>query len=457
MRKSLLILFLNCVCNQLPAQVNIITTIGGNGDYVFGADIHDGGLATNAQIGLPAGLCLDSKNNIVIANFGDARIRKIDAFTGIITTIGGSGGVGFSGDGGPATNAQFRALSSVYTDSSDNIYLADANNHRIRKIDKKTSIITTIAGSGVDGAGAGSYSGDGGMATDATLNAPSGICMDKFQNIYIADMDNHRVRKVDHVSGRISTLVGNGIHGYSGDNGPAINANIWSPAELSFDSSGNIFFTEYDNHIVRKVSALTGIITTVAGTGSQGYSGDGGPATAAKMYKPFGLYIDKAQNIFVAEWGNGVIRRIDGITGIITTVVGNGTHGYSGDGGPATAAQLVPDGLILDRHGRMLIADLNNNRIRMVYDSTQHYVGIKELSKNEVKIYPNPASNELVVEGAEGAEVKVYNTIGQQVYREEHLKNKAIINTSSFAPAIYILEVVDGSGDLTMTRRFVKE
>lgn len=344
-------------------------------------------------------------------------------------------------------------------DSFGNIFIADANNHRIREVDKLTGIITTIAGSAADGAGLGSYSGDGGMATNATLNAPSGLYIDKFENIYIADLLNNRVRKIDHLSGKISTIAGNGTHGYGGDNGLAVNAFLAHPSQPFLDSSSNIYISDYDNNVIRKVAASTGIITTIAGTGAQGYSGDGGPAIAAKMNQPYGIYIDKAQNIFVAEWGNGVIRRIDGTTGIITTVAGTGTQGYSGDGGPATAAQLKPDGVVLDRHGRMLIADIDNNRIRMVYDSTQHYVASPQPSpkKRELSVYPNPANDELILEGVNGSEVSIYNVVGIKVYSEKRIVNRAVINISSLIPAMYIIEVVDPSTGLRMTKRFVKE
>jgi Secretion system C-terminal sorting domain len=405
MRKWLLILFFTCAGCTVRAQVNIITTIGGNGSGIFGADIHDGG---------------------------------------------------------PATNAQFLGVSAVYSDSSGNVFLADAGNHRIRKIDRLTGVITTIAGSGAVGRGTGTYSGDGGLATDATLNDPSGLYIDKFENIYIGDLDNNRIRKVDHLSGIISTVAGNGSPCYLGDNGPATDACLWSPGQPFVDKEGNIIISDYDNAVIRKVSATTGIITTVAGTGVQGYSGDGGPATNAQMFKPYGIYVDSEKNIFVAEWGNGVIRRIEGTTGIITTVAGNGTQGYSGDSGPATAAQLVPDGVVLDRHGRMLIADFNNHRIRMVYDSTQHYVGITPAPSNPsapkggLHIYPNPAGNELTIEGAEGSEVSIFNTMGTSFDKVRVIKKKEVINVSSLVPGMYIIHIVGPSMEQEV-RRFVKE
>ncbi len=442
----------------MQAQVNIITTIGGNGDGIWANDVHDTGPATNAQIRLPTGLCLDPLGNIIIANFGDVRIRKIDIFTGIITTIAGSGGVGFSGDRGPAINAEFRALSAVFVDSWGNIFIADANNHRIRRVDNLTGVITTIAGSAADGAGMGSYSGDEGMATNATLNAPSGLYIDKFENIYIADLLNNRVRKVDHSSGKISTIAGNGMHSYTGDGSLAINASLAYPGQPVVDDDGNIYISDYDNNVIRKVTASTGIITTVAGTGVRGYWGDGGPATNAKMNQPYGMCIDKQQNIFVAEWGNGVIRRIDGTTGIITTVAGNGTQGYSGDGGPATAAQLIPDGVVLDRHGRMLIADIDNNRIRMVYDSTQHYVETNNPSAPEgrLHVYPNPVNDELIVEAIKGSNVSIYNTIGQSFNKLRMMKTKEVIDVRSLIPGLYLIQIVASSGGKEV-RRFVKE
>ncbi|MCW3121236.1 MAG: Leucinerich repeat protein-like protein [Flavipsychrobacter sp.] len=449
----------------MHAQVNIITTIGGNGSGVFGDDVHDDGPATNAQIALPAGLCIDRWDNIIIANFGDVRVRKIDAFTGIITTIGGSGGVGFSGDGGTATNAQFRALSAVSSDSLGDIFIADANNNRVRKIDKLTGIITTIAGSGADGAGMGSFSGDGGMATDATLKVPIGLYIDKYQNIYIADNDNNRIRKVDHLSGKIATVAGNGSHSYAGDNGQATDASLAHPGQAVVDDDGNIYIADYDNNVIRKVTTSTGIITTIAGTGVQGYYGNGGPATDAKLSGPNGIYVDKRKNIFVAELGNGVIRRIDGTTGIITTVAGTGVQGYSGDGGPATAAQTRAYGITLDRHGRILIADADNNRIRMVYDSSEHYVGMASPrpspKEREVLIYPNPANDELIVTSpdlSEGEEVVIYNLWGQKVMSVRTTKKHEVtMNVAGSPSGMYIIQIVDPSSGLRMTRRFVKE
>lgn len=442
----------------MQAQVNIITTIGGNGDGVFGADVHDGGPATNAQIRLPSNLCLDPWGNIIIANFGDCRVRKIDILNKKITTIGGNGTPGFSGDGGPATNAQFWGLFAVCTDSSGNVFLADGDNNRVRKIDKQTGIITTVVGSGAYGLGTGSYTGDGGMATDATLNGPNGLYIDRFENIYIADFFNDRIRKMEKSTGKISTIAGNGAHSYSGDNGLAVNASLAYPTQAVVDDDGNIYIADYGNNVIRKVTASTGIITTVAGTGTKGFAGDDGPATAAKMNWPTGIYVDKVKNIFVAELGNGVIRRIDGTTRIITTVAGTGVSGFSGDGGPATAAQTTAYGVMLDRHGRILIADEDNHRIRMVYDSTQHYVGTNNpfAAEGGLHVYPNPATDELIVEAIKGSEISIYNTLGQSINKLRMMKTKEVIDVRSLIPGLYLIQIVAPSGGKEV-RRFVKE
>ena len=223
-----------------------------------------------------------------------------------ITTYAGNGIAGYAGDGGPATSAQLKPPEDVDVDSSGNIYIADTQNQRIRKVDAATGIIQTVAGTGSAG-----YNGDGGPATSAQLKAPSGVAIDSSGNIYIADTQNFRIRKVDAATGIIQTVAGTGVAGYSGDGGPATSAQIKNPAVVAVDASGNIYIADTLNHRIRKVDAATGIIQTVAGTGVAGYSGDGGPATSAQIKNPAVVAVDASGNIYIGDTDNHRIRKVD--------------------------------------------------------------------------------------------------------------------------------------------------
>ena len=277
---------------------------------------------------------------------------------GTITTFAGTGQGGFSGDGGPATLAKLGRPAAVFGDLAGNTYIADAHNHRIRKVDA-SGIITTVAGNGTAG-----YSGDGGLATQASLNLPYGISVDNLGNIYIADQLNHRIRKVD-TSGIITTVAGNGTAGYSGDGGPATAAGLNQPWDVYVDGSGEVYVADRLNHRIRKVDT-SGIITTVAGNGTAGYSGDGVAATAASLKSPLGLLVDAQGILFIADDNNQRIRKVD-LSGIITTVAGNDSRGYSGDGMLSTETSLnSPHDVYVDQVGNIFIADTDNDRIRKV-------------------------------------------------------------------------------------------
>ena len=442
---------------HIQAQVPIITTIGGNGIGIYGDDVHDGGPATNAEIRHPEGLCLDNTGNIYIAESGNNRVRKINAVTHIVTTIGGTGAHGFFGDNGPATDAQFLAPEAVFSDKSGNIFVADAGNNRVRRI-TQSGVITTVVGSGSAGIGLGSYSGDGMAATNSTLKGPTGLYLDSAGTMYIADYDNNRIRKVDHATGIITTIAGNGTTVYPGDGLPATSVGIAGAIQVFADSHENIFFCDQLNHSVRKITTATGIITTVAGIGTPGHTGDNGPATNAQLNQPSGIYIDAQNNIFLAEYGCGVIRRIDGTTGIITTVVGTSVFGYSGDGGPATDAKLTCGDVFLDKYGSIYIADLDNNRIRLVTDTTQR-VGIVHLSSamnGELFVYPNPAKDKLTIEGAENCSVSMYNLFGQEVVKVANTSKRENLDVHSLIPGVYVVQVI-GSDGAMQNVRVVKE
>lgn len=277
----------------------------------------------------------------------------------IIDTVAGTGTRGFSGDGGSATDAEIHRPFGVAVDASGNLYIADTFNNRVRKVDSQ-GIITTVAGTGTTG-----FSGDGSAATSAQLYQPVAVAVDGAGSLFIADLGNLRIRKVDTL-GVITTVAGTGSPGYSGDGGPAIDANLNYPQDVSVDGSGNLYIADSSNHRVRKVDTL-GDITTVAGTGVQGFSGDGGAATDAELNSPRGIEVDALGNLFIADSSNHRVRKVDA-SGVITTFAGSGVGAFYGDGGPATSAGLNrPRGLALLPGGTLVIADLSNNGVRVVY------------------------------------------------------------------------------------------
>ena len=316
----------------------------------------------------PSEICVDRSGNIYVVD-SSGRVRKIDAKTGIISTVAGNGEWDFSGDGGPATEAGMYPA-GIFVDGSNNLYIADGT--RIRKVDGQTGIITTVAGNGESG-----FSGDGGLATDASISTGP-ICLDRLGNIYLAA--SGRVRKIDAKTGIISTVAGKSWKtDYSGDGGPATEAGM-DPAGIFVDGSNNLYISDRTNNRIRKVDGQTGIITTVAGDGFRiveptsigsgilvvygRFTGDGGPATEASLNNPWSVFLDGAGNLFIADGANRRVRMVDAATGTITTVAGNGTTDFSGDGGPATLAGLRANDIFVDRDGNLFIA--GSNRIRKV-------------------------------------------------------------------------------------------
>jgi hypothetical protein len=313
---------------------------------------------------------VDKIGNIYIAEQLNHIIRKVNASSGIVTTIAGNGTSGYSGDGGSATSAQLENPTSISMDSFGNVYFADCNNHAIRKITASSGIISTIAGNGTSG-----FSGDGGLATNATISQPWGVCLDDSNNIYFSS--SNRVRKIRASTGIITTVVGIGSFGSSGDGGLATNAQLSFPGGLAVDNSGNIYIADEGNSKIRKVIASTGIISTVAGNGGQGYSGDGNTATNASLNNAWGIAVDAFKNIYIADRNNNRIRKVNSVTGIINAVAGNGIQGYQGDGGLAINAKLnYPTGVSIDTSGNVYIADRNNYRIRKVMCNPPHLTAV---------------------------------------------------------------------------------
>ncbi|HLE38189.1 MAG TPA: HYR domain-containing protein, partial [Acidimicrobiia bacterium] len=287
------------------------------------------------------------------------------AAVGDISTIAGTT-AGFSGDGAAATGAQLFGPFGVAVDGVGNVFIADYLNHRVRRVDAVTELISTIAGTGVAG-----FSGDGAAATSAQLFRPTGVGVDGGGNVFIADYLNHRVRRVDAVTGFIDTIAGTGVDGFSGDGAAATDAQLNYPTGVAVDGAGNVFIGDTDNHRVRRVHAVTGFIDTIGGNGTAGFSGDGGVATSAKLNYPYGVAADGAGNVYIADYYNHRVRRVDAGTAFIDTFAGTGVAGFSGDGAAATSAQLnYPTGVAVDGAGNVFIADAHNDRIRKVDGDT---------------------------------------------------------------------------------------
>ena len=314
-----------------------ISTVAGNGIAGYSGD---NGPATSAELSFPWGIAFDASGNFYFADNSGQRIRKVST-DGTITTVAGNGIAGYSGDNGAATSAQISGPTGVAVDASGNLYIADTYNAKVRKV-TTSGIITTIAGPWLE---------------------PLGVAVDSAGNLYVSDYFT-QVWKVS-TSGAVTTVAGNGTQGYSGDGGPATSAALNGPWGVAVDSSGNLYIADQNNYRIRKVST-SGIITTVAGNGNGGYSGDGGPATSAMVYNPQGVAVDAAGNLYICDVSNLRIRKVS-TSGTITTVAGNGSGGYSGDGGAATSSSLSgPRGAAFDAAGNLFIADSGNNRIRKV-------------------------------------------------------------------------------------------
>jgi sugar lactone lactonase YvrE len=317
-------------------------------------------LALSIPLILPSAIVFDAAGNLYFAETANNLIRKVDT-SGRIVTIAGTGGQGFSGDGGPAISATLDSPQGLALDAAGNLYVADTHNHRIRRINFSTGLISTVAGTGLPG-----FSGDNAPAISAQLNLPTALALDVSGNLYFADTANHRIRSIDANTNVITTIAGNGTQGFSGDNGLATTAAIDSPNGLAIDVLNNLYIADTHNHRIRKVSAI-GIITTIAGDGNPGFSGDTTAAITATLALPHGITLDAAGNLYLADTANHRIRRIDASTGLISTVAGDGTQAFLGDGDPAISASLdTPRNTAVSPAALLTLADSGNQRIRQL-------------------------------------------------------------------------------------------
>ncbi|MBS1519439.1 MAG: hypothetical protein JST50_00465 [Bacteroidetes bacterium] len=323
----------------------------------------DGGSVKNATLNGPQNVYVDKQGNVFISQLNDNVFRKVDAKTGIITTVAGNGINGFSGDGGLATQASFSNAFHIVSDDQGNLYISDLSNSRIRRVDGKTGIVQTIAGTGLT-----DFNGDGHTALTTNLNIPFGIAMDKDGNLIFSDQGGLMLRKLDMHTQIITTIAGNGSRGFGGDGGPATAAMfnfIWN---VAIDPvSGDIYVSDQFNGRIRKINHATGVITTVAGNGMYGNSGMGGLATSASFAQPVGIAVDKYGNLFIADQVLSQVYAVDQKTGIISLVAGNGNSGFSGDGGPSVNALLSwTNSLSFGPDGSLYVDDAANNRIRKI-------------------------------------------------------------------------------------------
>ena len=440
------------ICLAPKAQAQTITTIAGNGTMGFSGD---GGPATAAEMAAPNGICSDTAGNIYVADEINNCVRKIST-TGIITTVVGIGSGGFSGDGGSATAAELNQPTGVAFDVTGDMYVADYMNVRIRKVDHATGIITTIAGNGTA-----ALAGDGGPASAASFSGP--CCLAIFrQLLYVSDIQDNRVRVINLSTGIITTVAGNGATTYAGDGMPATAAHIVFPQGICVDTFGDLYIADNGGSI-RKVDHSTAIISTVAGTWTSAFYGDGGPATAAGVNGPDAVVVSKSGDIYLIDYQDNRIRKVDHITGIINTIAGDGSFAYGGDGGPASASKIRDSrGMCLDPQGNLFFGDQTSvvRKIELYVadttDTTTHasHVGLLESTQQTVLIYPNPATNDVSISISSSFQPVVFNVInimGQNVLTGS-LASNGHFSVKDFPSGVYTIQILTREGTVLSSK-----
>ncbi len=352
----------NSIIREVTLPGKLIQTKAGNGTAGFGGD---GGNAKQAQLSFPRGVFVDTSGNILISDTGNSFVRLVTALDGLIHQSVGNSTLSFSGDTFLATDASLSAPNGVAVNGVGDIFIADTSNNVIRRVLNSTGIIQTVAGIGLAG-----FGGNNSLATSALLNGPSDVFVDGFGNFFIADTNNNEIREVVAATGNIKPVAGNGTAGFSGDGGFAVNAQLSGPTGVFVDGSGNIFIADRGNNVIREVTAADSKIHTIAGNNTSGFSGDNGPAISAQLSAPAGVAVDAFGNVFIADTGNNVVREVLATgpnAGNIVPFAGNHTAGFSGDNGSPTSAQLNgPTGVVLDPSGDVFIADTKNHVVREV-------------------------------------------------------------------------------------------
>jgi hypothetical protein len=463
MKKSYILFVLAIAwCGIMYAQSGIINTIAGNGVPGYGGD---NGAATAAQIDTANNVAVDDSMNIYIADSYNNRIRKVYAATGKIVTICGTGAAGYT-DSGQAIYAGIWYPMGIKVDTAHNVYFGDANNDVVRKITGATNIITTIAGNGNTG-----YTGDDSLAINATFSWIAGIALDDTGNVYIADQVNNVIRKIRVSTGIITTVAGNGYNygtgkgGYSGDGGPATAAELNNPTGVAIDGLGNMYIADYQNNVVRKVSS-NGIMSTYCGNGSAGYNGDDLPKDVIALDSLTGICTDNANNVYIADANNSRVCMVNAMDSICYLVAGDDTNAftYYGDGGLGIFAGLnYPSDVAVDPKGNVYIADVDNFRIRYV---TSYALALKPIvHPGQVTLFPNPASNEITlmfpVQSAISGNtaLSIMDMTGREILKSSTMVKPGTqfsINVSSFSSGIYFVRL-QGRNQAPQTCKFVKE
>ena len=422
--KKKYVFFLFLICTYL-VQSQIITTIAGSGSSGFSGD---GGLATKARLNLPFNITFDKSDNIYIADTYNNSIRKIDNESGIITTVVGTAD--------KKEISELKTPTGLTFDNFNNLFIADLANLRIRKVNLDTGSSITLVGK---------KSEIERPNIDAYLGGPFSVVFDKVGNLYVSINGDSTVEKVDFYTGVVSTIAGTGELGYSGDGVLAKNAKLNSPTGLALDGKGNLFISDSGNERVRKVDLTTGIISTVAGNGITGFSGDGDLAIKSELSNPLGLAVDDQGDLFISDRNNNRIRKINMSTGIINTIVGSGEAGFSGDGDLARNALLSnPTGLAFNRDGDLFVVDRGNNRIRRISGLTSNTDEL-ELEAS-ILVYPNPSTDKITIELKNDLDLKgasLFNINGKQA--SVKIKDKTF-NVSKLPRGIYILRIVTSKG-----------
>ena len=444
MKKQLLVVLIVGLAIGVKAQN--INTIAGKGTGGFSGD---GGQADSAQLSYPSCLAIDDTGNVYIADLGNNRIRKVNTTTGIITTVAGNGTGGYAGDGAAATAAQINQPSGVIFDKKGNMYIGDWGNNVVRKVNN--GIITTYAGNDTAG-----FKGDGGKAVKAELHWPAGLAFDSKSNLYIADYSNNRVRIVD-TTGIIKTYVGNGSNFNYGDGALHNNVGMLHPLYVYIDNADNVYVTV--NNYVRVINAKTGFINAYAGELSYaGYNGDGKLADSSKMNAPAQMAMDFMGNVYICDELNYRVRMVN-TSNTMSTYAGDGTSGFAGDKGPATAAELnEPAGVGIDAKGNLYIADLQNNRVRVIAGLPTSTVQI--ISGNSAIVYPVPATNELNIKLAKEAKgdilVSVLDITGREMFSQLTINHSPFtISVSSLPGGVYFARIITENN--TEVVRFIKQ
>jgi len=434
--KFVFFFFMSFLCTSC-ASAQYISTYVGNGTATWGGD---DSAAVNAGLSFPIGICFDNNENLLICH--EEYVRKVNKASGIIVRIAGSDtAVTGIPDSVIATTTFFGGPKAATVDKAGNIYISDTWVASIRRINIATGIVERFAGTRRAG-----YNGDGIKATSANINGCIALCIDTTaNNIFLSDEFNYRVRRVDLGTDTITTYAGTGVRGYSGDGGPATAAKLSRILGICVDRHHNLYIGDWDNGRIRKVDTA-GIITTYVGTGTSGFSGDGGPATSAQINRPFGLCMDSLDNLYFTDELNQRIRRIDAATKIITTIAGNGTAGFSGDGGAATAARLNnPEGIAIDRDGNIYFSEFYNHRVRKLSKGPAGYI-MGSMPDAAIRVYPNPAHNTLHIDGSNLRSYHLFNTVGTLVQAGNLSTNTNTIPTERLPTGVYIVEIITAGG-----------